>query len=226
MSQNELLHPRCNIATHAHLLFTKALISKLQEILGKVILPPDFLRFYNIVILVWNEWFGWLQNIWVFNGKTSLLSFRDFILPRPFPIILLMRSFNIYRYFLLWYNGLLTPLRVTLCWDICRTTCYQDMPLVTCWMNSRQQFFITRACSPLLLMRKSLLLVYNSWCHMHVTQYLPYVNFFQNITFDGYNVDWMQRNKGWSTLFWYSCRRSCCNILDADLCALHVVLKW
>ena len=133
---NEILHPSCIIDTDAHLLFTKALISKLQEFLGKLLFPLDFLQFYPIVILVWNEWFGWIHNIWVFNGKTSLFSFRDFILPLNSPIIWLLRSFNIDCNFFIWYNGLLPPLRVTLCWYIGRTTCYQALLLVTCWMNS------------------------------------------------------------------------------------------
>ena len=63
--QNYLLHPNCNIGTYAHLLLTKSPSSELQEFLGKLIFPIEFLQYHLIVILVWNEWFCWLHIICV-----------------------------------------------------------------------------------------------------------------------------------------------------------------
>ena len=47
-----------------------------------------------------------------------------------------------------------------------------------------------------------------------------------NVIVDGFDVYWTQRNKGWSILFWSSCRWAWCNILDTVFCDLHVVLQW
>ena len=145
--------------------FTKYPSSELQEFLGKV-LPLDFIQFNPIAILLWNEWFGWLHDIWVRNGKTSLLSFCGYIFPHPSPIIWLLRSCHIDRSFFLKYNELLYPLHVSLCLDVGRATCYQAMPLITCRMNYWQCFYSTRACSPFWLIRNRLILVSNSWCNM------------------------------------------------------------
>ena len=135
MSHNELLHPSCNIDTDAHLLFTKALRSELQECLGKVLFTLEFLQLHPIVILVCNEWFGWIHTIWVCFGNTLLFSFRNFILPHPSPIILLLRSCHLYRAFFLWSNELLPTIRISFYRYISRTTCYQAIPLVTFRMN-------------------------------------------------------------------------------------------
>ena len=135
MPHNEFLHPSCNIDKYSHILFTKAPRSKLQECLGKLIPPLDFLHLHPIVILFWNEWFGWIHTIWVCNGKTSFLSFCGLILPQPSPIILLLHSFHLYRDLFIQSNELFPPLHVALCWYIVRTKCYKDLPLVTCRMN-------------------------------------------------------------------------------------------
>ena len=101
VSQNEIIHPICNIWTYSPLLLAKAQISELQECLGKFIPPLEFISFYTIVILVWNEWFGWIHTIWIWNGYTSLLLllllFCGFIFPCTSQIIWLLRSCHIYH---------------------------------------------------------------------------------------------------------------------------------
>ena len=152
-----------------------------------------------------------------------------FIFPNPYPIIWLLCSFCLYcinSAFFIQYKDLLNPLHVSFCWDIGRTTCYQYLPLVTCRINSWRQFPSTRACSPLLLKRRRLTLAADSWCHIPVTLSLPLFNLFQNSTVDECNSGWTQWNKGWSILFWYSCCRSYCNILDSGFCDLRVMLQW
>ena len=84
----------------------------------------------------------------------------------------------------------------------------------------------TRSCLSLLLTKNSLPLVAHSRCHMYVTLSLPSFNLFQNFRVDGCNINLMHRNKVWSILFWSSCHRVCCNILDAVFCDLRVVLQW
>ena len=59
----QLLFCSCNIGTATNLLFTKALSSEFQELFCKVLCPIKFLQVYTIVILIWNEWFGWLHTI-------------------------------------------------------------------------------------------------------------------------------------------------------------------
>ena len=118
-----------------------------------------------------------------------------------------------------------SPIFMFFNWYICITTCYQELPLVTCKMNSLRRSS-TRALSSILLTRKRLPIVANSWCHIHVNLTLPSSNLFQNVTFDGCVVDWIQWNKGWSILLWSSCRRALCNILEYGFCALGVVLQW
>ena len=226
MPHNELLHPICNIGIDAHLLFTKSPSSKLQECLGKVFFPLGFLQFHSIVILVWDELFGWIHTIWVGNDKTSLWLFRKFISPHTYSIIWLLRLCHIDRALFTRSIGLLPPIHVAFCWNIGTTTCYQDLPLVTCRMNSWRLFSSTRACSPLWLTWKRLPLAVDSWCHVPVTFSLPSFKLFQNVSVDGCNVDWKKWNKGWILLLWYPCRRSCCNILDAGFYTMHVVLQW
>ena len=87
---NQILCCRCNIGTNSHLLFTTSPSSKFQECFGKVIYPLQFLQFHTIVILIMNEWFVWIHTILIWNRKTLLFSFHDFILPHPSPIILLI----------------------------------------------------------------------------------------------------------------------------------------
>ena len=168
--------------------------------------------------------FGWIHTIWVWNGKTLLLSFHDFIFPHPSPIILLLRLCHLDRDLFLQSNNLLSPLHVEFCWDIGITPCYQGMPLVTCCMNSWRRVYITRACSLIWFTRKRLLLVTDSWCHMNVTFHIPSFDLFQNVTVYGCSVDLTQWNKGWSIPFWSSCRWACWNIFDSGFCNLCVVL--
>ena len=87
---NQLIHCRCNIGTAAHLLFNKSPRSDFQECIDKVLYPFEFLQLHLIVILIWNELFGWLHTIWIWNSNTLLLSFYDFLLIYPSPIILLI----------------------------------------------------------------------------------------------------------------------------------------
>ena len=96
---------------------------------------------------------------------------------------------------------ILPRLHIELSWYIGRTACYQALPLVTFHMNSWRRFPSTRYCFLLWLMRKRLYLVANSWCHMSVPFSLPSFNLFQSFTVDGWNVYWMQQNKGWIILF-------------------------
>ena len=142
------------------------------------------------------------------TAKTRFFSFSDFIFPYTSPIIWLLRSCHLYRELFFWYNHLTLPLHVALCWDIGGTTCYQELPLVTCWMESWRRISRTRAFSLLWLMRKRLLLVAGSICHILVTLYLPSLTLFQNVTVDGFDVDLTQWNNGWIILFWSSCRQA------------------
>ena len=105
------------------------------------------------------------------------------------------------------YNYLLPPIHDLFCWDIGRTTWYQALTLVTFRMKYWRWFSSTSACSPLLLTRKSLLILADSRCHMHVTLSLPSIKLFQNVTLDGRYFYWTHWNKGWSILLWYSCRQ-------------------
>ena len=135
-----------------------------------------------------NDLYGFiLYRFW--NVNTLLLSFWYFIFPHPYTIILLLRSCHLNRALFIQSKDLLPPLHVELCLDIGRTTCCQVLPLVNFWIKYWQWFSITIACSRLLLTRKILLLVSDSWCHMHVTLYLTTLSLFQNVTVDGYNFD-------------------------------------
>ena len=179
MPHKQILHPRCNIGTNAHLIFTKSPISKFQECLGKVLLPIDFLPFHPIVILVWNELFCWFHTIWFWNGNTSLLSCHDFILLHPSPIIWLLRSFHLDYAFFFQTNDLLPHIHVVLCWYIGRTTCYKALTLVNFRMNSLLWFPSNRSCLLLWPTRNRLSLVANSWCRMTLTLYYHSSNLFQ-----------------------------------------------
>ena len=105
---NQILYCRCNIGTNSHLLFTTSPSSEFQECFGKVIYPLQFLQFHTIVILIWDELFGWLQTIWIWNSKTLLLSFHDFILPHPSPIILLIWSCHLLCLDFSFFSNLMT----------------------------------------------------------------------------------------------------------------------
>ena len=139
VSHNELIHLSCNIDTASNLRFIKSPRSELKKCFGKLIAPLDFIQLQAIVVLVWNEWFSCIHNIWVWNGKTSLFLFCSFIFPNTSPIILLLRSCHLFCINIAFYlqsNDIILPMHVELCWNIIRTTCYQAIPLVTCWMNS------------------------------------------------------------------------------------------
>ena len=185
MPHNQLLHCSCNIGTSDHLLFTKSLRSEFQVCFVKVLYLLEFLQLHLIVLLIWNKWFGWLHTIWICNRKTSLLSFHDCILPHPSPMIWLLCSWHL---FCLDYplfsqsNDMLPPLYVVYCWNIVRTTCYQDLPLVTCLVNSWRRFFITRGCSSLWWKRKRLHIIRR---HIPVKLSITSFNLFQFITVDG-----------------------------------------
>ena len=60
---NQLIRFSCNIGTADHLLFTKSPSSEFQECFRKVLYPLEFIQFHTIVILIWNELFGWLHTI-------------------------------------------------------------------------------------------------------------------------------------------------------------------
>ena len=79
-------------------------------------------------------------------------------------------------------NDMLPPLYVVYCWNIVRTTCYQDLPLVTCLVNSWRRFFITRGCSSLWWKRKRLHIIRR---HIPVKLSITSFNLFQFITVDG-----------------------------------------
>ena len=146
MPHNQLLHCICNIGTADNLLFTKYLISELQECFVKVIYPLEFLQFHQIAIPTWNEQSGWIHTIWIWNSKTLLLLFHEFIFPHTSPIIWLICScqlFCLYFPFFFQSNDLLPPLHVASYWVIVRTTCYNELPLVTCRVNYwRNRYFL------------------------------------------------------------------------------------
>ena len=182
MPNNEIIHCSCNIGTATRLLFTKSLSSEFQECIGKLLFPLKFLQFHIINILVWDECFVWIQNIWFLNDKTSLLSFHGYIFHNPYPIVWLLclcQLFCINSSFFIQSNELLTPFRVVLCWDIGRTTWYQSLPLVTFRIKSWRRFPSTWSCLPLWFTRKILPLVADSWFHMTITLYLDSFNFFK-----------------------------------------------
>ena len=160
MPYNEILHPTCNIGTYDHIVFTKSLRSYLQEFLGKLLFPLEFLLLYPIFILVCNEWFGWIYTIWVCNSKASLLLFHDFIFPHTSPIIWLLCSCHLDHTFFIQYNELLPLLHVAFYCYIGRTKLYQALPLVTCRMNYWRRVSSNRSCYPLWLTIKRLILLY------------------------------------------------------------------
>ena len=93
------------------------------------------------------------------------------------------------------------PFHVAYCWDVVRTIWYQEMPFITCRVNSWRIFFSTKGCSSLWLTRKRLPIVTYSWCHMHVTLYINFFNLFQYVTVDGWYVNRIKWNKCWIILF-------------------------
>ena len=121
-----------------------------------------------------------------------------------------------------WHNP---PSTCCIQWDIVRATWYQDLPLVTCQVNSWQIFFSTRGCLSLWLRIMKLPIVTYSWFHILDTLSITSFNLFQYITVDGWDVDWKKWNKCWTIIFWYSYCRACCNLLDSIFCALCVVLQ-
>ena len=162
ISRNQLLHCSCNIGTDAHLLFTKGPSSEFQEFFGKVLYPLDFLQVHMVVMLIWNEWFGWLHTIWTCNRTTSLLLFHDCIFPHTSPTIWLICLFHLCCldfYLFFQSNDFLPPLHVEYCWDIVRNKCYQDLHLVTCRVNYWRRFSSTKSNLSLLLTRKRLHIV-------------------------------------------------------------------
>ena len=92
-------------------------------------------------------------------------------------------------------------------------TWYQELPLVTCWMNSSRRFSSTRVCSLLWFTRNRLPIVTDFLCHMPVTLSIISFNLFQYVTVDGCGVNWIKLNKGWSLSS---------NIPVAE----HVVISW
>ena len=116
-------------------------------------------------------------------------------------------------------------LHVAQCWDIVRTTCYKELPLVSCRVNSWWIFFSIRGCSSLWLTRKRLPIVTNYWCHMTDTLYLNSFKLFQYVMVDGCGVNWTKWKKCWSILFWSSCWQASYNFLDSVFCDLYVVLQ-
>ena len=166
MPRNDLLLPSFNIFTYYYLLFTKSPSYELQECLRKVHFSLEFFQLHPSFVLFWNEWFVWIHIILVWNGKTLLLSFCDFIFPCHFPITWLLRSCHLGYSLFLRSNDLLPPLHVSFCCYICRTTLYKVLSLITCCMNSWRLSYSTRAWLLLLLTRKRLFLIAHSWCHM------------------------------------------------------------
>ena len=173
MPHNELLQPSCNIGTDAHLLFTKSPSSKLQELLGKIFFPLEFLQFHPIVILVYNEWFGWIHNIWVWNENTSVLSFCGFIFPHPSPIIWILRSYHLDSALFLQYNDLLPPLHVFYVGILVELHDIRRYPLSLFGWTLDRIFSSTGDCSPLLLTWKRMTLISDSQFHIPVTFSLP-----------------------------------------------------
>ena len=170
----------------------------------------------------------WIHTIWVCNGNSSLILFRDFIFPSSLSsnlTALIVSPFLSWFLLLFQYNDLLPPLHVVFCWDIVRTTFYPALPLVTCRVNSWQRFFGTRACLLLWLVRKRFPLVAKSWCHIPVTLSLHSFNLFRYFVVNGCYNDQMQLKNGWSILFWSYYCLSFCNILDVGFCDLCVVLQ-
>ena len=84
----------------------------------------------------------------------------------------------------------------------------------------------TKDFSQIWLKINRLSLVADYWCNIPFTLSLPFFNLFQNSTVGGCNFDRIRWNKYWSILFWYSCCKSCCNILDSGFYALCVFLHW
>ena len=190
------------------------------------------LKYFSLLNFFSCVWFLYLSGMKFLAGFT-LSGFGmarpcccNFILPHPYPTILLVISCHIDCDFFIQCNGLIPPLLVAFCWYIGRTTRYQAPPLFTCRMSSWPCFSSTRFFSPLWLTRKRPTLFANSWFHVSVTLSLPSLKLFQNVTVDDCNVDWTQWNKGWSIILWSSCFQACYNNFDTRLCALRVVLKW
>ena len=82
---------------------------------------------------------------------------------------LLVSSLMSWFFFLFQSNDLLPPLHVAYCWDIIRTTCYQELTIVTCWVKSWWRCFSTRGYSSLWLTRKRLPIFTYLWWHMPIT---------------------------------------------------------
>ena len=117
------------------------------------------------------------------------------------------------------------PLHISYCWDIVRAICYQELHLVTCWVNSWWRLFSTRGFSSLWLTRNGIPIFTYYWFHIPVTLYITSFNLFHYFTVYGWNVNWMKWNKCWMVLFWFSLCRACWNFLDSGFCAFCVVLQ-
>ena len=141
-------------------------------------------------IIVWNEWFGWIHMIWYWKGRTLLLSFHEFIFPHPSMIIWPMCLCHLDCALFIQSNNLFPPIHVVLSWYIGRTTCYKDIPLLTCHIKYWRQFPRTKACSPFLLTIKRLTIVADYWCNIPVTLVLPSLPLLWNVIVYGCNVCW------------------------------------
>ena len=136
----------------------------------------SFLQFHPIVISIWNEWFGWLHSIQIWNSKTLLLLFHDLIFPRTSQIIecYALVNFSVLVLSPFLSNELLTLLHVASCWYNIINTCYQKLPIVTCQVNSWRIFSSTRGCT-----RKRLPIFTDIQCQISVTLFPP---FFQPVS--------------------------------------------
>ena len=170
----------------------------------------------------------WLDSHYLGLEQQDLVElFCGFIFPHTSPIILLIclcQLWCINLAFFIQYNEILPPLHVEFCQNIDRTKCYQLLPLVIFRISSWWWVFSTRAWFSILLTRKSLPPIDNSWCHMSVTISLPSLKLSQNFTVDEWDVDRMQRNKGWSTLIMlqYPGQRLMCSECGASM-GIHIL---
>ena len=118
---NHILHRRCNIGTTAHLLLTKYPSYEFLEWFGKLINLLGFLQFHMVVIMIWNGLFGSIHTIWIWNSKTLLLLFYEFIFHHTSPIILLLFSCHLCCIYFSSFSNLITyppPLHFASCWDV------------------------------------------------------------------------------------------------------------
>ena len=150
---NQLLHCSCNIGTAAHLLFTKSLSSEFQEWFDKVLYPLEFFS-GSYGCYTYLEWMVFLTSHYLnLEQKDPVVVVSLLYLPSSLSndlTDLLVSPFLYVFSFIFQLNVFLPPPHVAYCWDIVRTTCYQEMPLVNCWVKSWWRFFSTRGCSSLL----------------------------------------------------------------------------